>query len=212
MLTPLSTAYHAQEEARKLNSDEVAEEDRKSKMPANSGARKARAQYEESVEKAKKVCVCVCVFKLFLHRFGATDLSVCRACVSMCACASCRATCLCVVRVSLCVCACVCGCACPHDLLSQSLRSDLLWLCPCECIALVNSTQANTLVPAHAHTHPPIQNHTQPCTNTRTHARKLASAIPKSRPTDRLTSNECILSCFTCTCRKPRQQDKTTSG
>ena len=45
-----------QEEARKLNSEETAEEERKSKLPANFEARKARAEWEESVEKAKKVC------------------------------------------------------------------------------------------------------------------------------------------------------------
>ena len=98
-----------QEEARKLNSDEVAEEDRKSKMPANSGARKARAQYEETVEKAKKVCVCVC--KLFLHRFGAT--------------------CLCVVRVSVCVCVRVCPVVRP-----VCMSCACLFVCVRVCVAV----------------------------------------------------------------------------
>jgi pre-mRNA-splicing factor SYF2 len=46
-----------QEEARKLNSEETAEEERRSKLPANFEAKKARSEWEESVEKAKKVCL-----------------------------------------------------------------------------------------------------------------------------------------------------------
>eukprot|EP00035_Acanthoeca_spectabilis_P022908 m.446530 g.446530 ORF g.446530 m.446530 type:complete len:234 (-) comp19380_c0_seq1:1403-2104(-) len=42
------------EEARKKNSEETAEEERRSKRPANFEARRARAEWEESVEKAKK--------------------------------------------------------------------------------------------------------------------------------------------------------------
>ena len=44
-----------QEEARKANTKEVAEEDRKAKLPKNYAAKRAQAEWEEAEEKARKV-------------------------------------------------------------------------------------------------------------------------------------------------------------
>ena len=44
-----------QEDARKANTAEVAEEDRKAKLPKNFEAKKAQAEWEEAEAKAKKV-------------------------------------------------------------------------------------------------------------------------------------------------------------
>mmetsp|Transcript_22558 Transcript_22558/g.58895 ORF Transcript_22558/g.58895 Transcript_22558/m.58895 type:complete len:218 (-) Transcript_22558:152-805(-) len=54
MKAKLAKLKERRAEARKLNSEETAEEERRSKLPDNFEARKARAEYEESVEKAKK--------------------------------------------------------------------------------------------------------------------------------------------------------------
>ena len=46
---------HLQNEARKLNHQEVVEEDRKAKLPANFEAKRKRVEWEEEEERKRKV-------------------------------------------------------------------------------------------------------------------------------------------------------------
>ena len=53
----LQVFLHVKNQARKMNHQEVVEEDRRSKLPSNWEAKQRQVEWEEEQEQLKKVCV-----------------------------------------------------------------------------------------------------------------------------------------------------------